>query len=185
MLRSLQIADQIARTGHMPVRRLDLIWISARNAARRELDLGVAALVEAVTLLTADVEGSTRLSQTRLNELAADYPTLDQNISEAVAAHGGVTRPVDQEVGRVSSSRSCVLATRSRALWNCSSQRWRLCGRVSVCTPAMSGCAATAPSPAPRSTRVRVCATSHTKARLCFQPPLAIWSSTSFRQIPG
>lgn len=52
MLRSLQIADQIARTGHMPVRRLDLIWISARNAARRELDLGVAALVEAVTLLT-------------------------------------------------------------------------------------------------------------------------------------
>lgn len=54
MLRSLQIADQIARTGHMPVRRLDLIWISARNAARRELDLGVAALVEAVTLLTAD-----------------------------------------------------------------------------------------------------------------------------------
>lgn len=63
MLRSLQIADQIARTGHMPVRRLDLIWISARNAARRELDLGVAALVEAVTLLTADVEGSTRLSQ--------------------------------------------------------------------------------------------------------------------------
>lgn len=76
MLRSLQIADQIARTGHMPVRRLDLIWISARNAARRELDLGVAALVEAVTLLTADVEGSTRLSQTRLNELAADYPTL-------------------------------------------------------------------------------------------------------------
>ncbi|SGC60268.1 transcriptional regulator [Mycobacterium tuberculosis] len=99
MLRSLQIADQIARTGHMPVRRLDLIWISARNAARRELDLGVAALVEAVTLLTADVEGSTRLSQTRLNELAADYPTLDQNISEAVAAHGGVTRPVDQEVG--------------------------------------------------------------------------------------
>ncbi|WP_235627578.1 hypothetical protein, partial [Mycobacterium tuberculosis] len=59
MLRSLQIADQIARTGHMPVRRLDLIWISARNAARRELDLGVAALVEAVTLLTADVEGST------------------------------------------------------------------------------------------------------------------------------
>ncbi|CKR50009.1 transcriptional regulator [Mycobacterium tuberculosis] len=60
MLRSLQIADQIARTGHMPVRRLDLIWISARNAARRELDLGVAALVEAVTLLTADVEGSTR-----------------------------------------------------------------------------------------------------------------------------
>lgn len=56
MLRSLQIADQIARTGHMPVRRLDLIWISARNAARRELDLGVAALVEAVTLLTADVE---------------------------------------------------------------------------------------------------------------------------------
>lgn len=28
MLRSLQIADQIARTGHMPVRRLDLIWIT-------------------------------------------------------------------------------------------------------------------------------------------------------------
>lgn len=94
MLRSLQIADQIARTGHMPVRRLDLIWISARNAARRELDLGVAALVEAVTLLTADVEGSTRLSQTRLNELAADYPTLDQNISESTKAVSGTISPL-------------------------------------------------------------------------------------------
>lgn len=185
MLRSLQIADQIARTGHMPVRRLDLIWISARNAARRELDLGVAALVEAVTLLTADVEGSTRLSQTRLNELAADYPTLDQNISEAVAAHGGVTRPVDQEVGsglvvaflRAGDAIACALELQLSTLAP-------MRPRVGVHTGDVR-LRATAPSPAPRSTRVRVCATSHTKARLCFQPPLAIWSSTSFRQIPG
>lgn len=184
MLRSLQIADQIARTGHMPVRRLDLIWISARNAARRELDLGVAALVEAVTLLTADVEGSTRLSQTRLNELAADYPTLDQNISEAVAAHGGVTRPVDQEVG----SGLVVAFLRAGDAIACAGTAALNVGAyAAACRCAHRRCPAARRRHHHRlrDQRVRVCATSHTKARLCFQPPLAIWSSTSFRQIPG
>ncbi|CKT08266.1 transcriptional regulator [Mycobacterium tuberculosis] len=185
MLRSLQIADQIARTGHMPVRRLDLIWISARNAARRELDLGVAALVEAVTLLTADVEGSTRLSQTRLNELAADYPTLDQNISEAVAAHGGVTRPVDQEVGsglvvaflRAGDAIACALELQLSTLAP-------MRPRVGVHTGdvRLRGDGTITGSAINESACLRDLA--H-EGQICFQPPLAIWSSTSFRQIPG
>ncbi len=129
-------------------------------------------------MLTADVEGSTRLSQTRLERASGRLLTLDQNISEANRGPWRVTRPVDSGGGSGLVVAFTVLATRSRH--GTAAQRWRLCGRVSVFTPAMSGCAATASGSA--INEVRVCATSHEDQTLLSAAALAIWSSTSFRQ---
>jgi predicted ATPase/class 3 adenylate cyclase/DNA-binding CsgD family transcriptional regulator len=51
-----------------------------------------------VTLLLADVEGSTRLWETQPDVMTDAVARLDETLSEAVAAHGGV-RPVEQGEG--------------------------------------------------------------------------------------
>jgi predicted ATPase/class 3 adenylate cyclase/DNA-binding CsgD family transcriptional regulator len=51
-----------------------------------------------VTLLLADVEGSTRLWETQPDAMKAAIERLDQTLSNTVAAHGGV-RPVEQGEG--------------------------------------------------------------------------------------
>ncbi|HEY2089045.1 MAG TPA: adenylate/guanylate cyclase domain-containing protein, partial [Mycobacterium sp.] len=51
-----------------------------------------------VTLLLADVEGSTRLWETQPAAMKPAVERLDQTLTEAVAAHGGV-RPVEQGEG--------------------------------------------------------------------------------------
>jgi predicted ATPase/class 3 adenylate cyclase/DNA-binding CsgD family transcriptional regulator len=51
-----------------------------------------------VTLLLADVEGSTRLWDTQPDEMTAAIACLDQTVSDVIAAHGGV-RPVEQGEG--------------------------------------------------------------------------------------
>ncbi len=51
-----------------------------------------------VTLLLADVEGSTRLWETQPEAMKSAVERLDQTLAEAVAAHGGV-RPVEQGEG--------------------------------------------------------------------------------------
>ncbi len=51
-----------------------------------------------VTLLLADVEGSTRLWETQPDEMAAAVARLDQAVADAIAAHDGV-RPVEQGEG--------------------------------------------------------------------------------------
>src|SRR6202165_3206184 len=63
-------------------------------------DLGVSELLPTgtVTLLLADVEGSTRLWQTQPEEITPAVARLDRNLAELVAAHGGV-RPVEQGEG--------------------------------------------------------------------------------------
>src|SRR6202165_5866488 len=63
-------------------------------------ELGVSELLPTgtVTLLLADVEGSTRLWETQPAEMTAAVARLDRVVSEAVAAHGGV-RPVEQGEG--------------------------------------------------------------------------------------
>lgn len=62
-------------------------------------DVGVNELpTGTVTLLLADVEGSTRLWETQPEVMAAAVARLDQALSEAVAAHDGV-RPVEQGEG--------------------------------------------------------------------------------------
>src|ERR1700675_3215489 len=51
-----------------------------------------------VTLLLADVEGSTRLWQTQPGEMSAAITRLDRALSDLLAAHRGV-RPVEQGEG--------------------------------------------------------------------------------------
>jgi predicted ATPase/class 3 adenylate cyclase/DNA-binding CsgD family transcriptional regulator len=63
-------------------------------------DLGVSGLLPTgtVTLLLADVEGSTRLWDTQPEEMTAAFARLDREVSDLISAHGGV-RPVEQGEG--------------------------------------------------------------------------------------
>jgi predicted ATPase/class 3 adenylate cyclase/DNA-binding CsgD family transcriptional regulator len=63
-------------------------------------DLGVSELLPTgtVTLLLADVEGSTRLWQTAPDEMTSAIANLDRTLAELVAIHHGV-RPVEQGEG--------------------------------------------------------------------------------------
>ena len=62
-------------------------------------DLAVSELpTGTVTLLLADVEGSTRLWETQPDEMAVAVAQLDQVLTDVVAAHDGV-RPVEQGEG--------------------------------------------------------------------------------------
>jgi predicted ATPase/class 3 adenylate cyclase/DNA-binding CsgD family transcriptional regulator len=63
-------------------------------------DLGVSGLLPTgtVTLLLADVEGSTWLWETQPEQMTAAFARLDQALSDLVAAHGGA-RPVEQGEG--------------------------------------------------------------------------------------
>ncbi len=63
-------------------------------------DDGVSGLVPTgtVTLLLADVEGSTRLWETASEEMTAAVANLDRTLAELVSAHHGV-RPVEQGEG--------------------------------------------------------------------------------------
>ena len=63
-------------------------------------ELGVSGLLPTgiVTLLLADVEGSTRLWETQPKEMTAAITRLNQTVSEIIASHDGV-RPVEQGEG--------------------------------------------------------------------------------------
>jgi predicted ATPase/class 3 adenylate cyclase/DNA-binding CsgD family transcriptional regulator len=81
-------------------------------------ELGVSGLLPTgtVTLLLADVEGSTQLWETRPDEMTAAFARLDAARSDLIAAHGGM-RPVEQGEGdsfvvafaRASDAVSCAL----------------------------------------------------------------------------
>ena len=76
-----------------------------------------------VTLLLADVEGSTRLWQTQPAEMTDAVARLDITLADLLAAHGGV-RPVEQGEGdsfvvafaRASDAVACALALQRAAL---------------------------------------------------------------------
>ena len=81
-------------------------------------ELGVSGLpTGTVTLLLADVEGSTRLWEAQPDEMTAAVARLDAMLADLVAAHGGV-RPVEQGEGdsfvvafaRASDGVACALA---------------------------------------------------------------------------
>jgi len=73
-----------------PTRKTPLNWS----------ELGVSGFLPTgtVTLLLADVEGSTRLWQTQPEEMTAAVSRLDRTVSDVIAAQGGV-RPVEQGEG--------------------------------------------------------------------------------------
>jgi predicted ATPase/class 3 adenylate cyclase/DNA-binding CsgD family transcriptional regulator len=82
-------------------------------------DVGVIELLPTgtVTLLLADVEGSTRLWQTQAEMMTSAVANLDRTLSEVVTAHHGV-RPIEQGEGdsfvvaftRASDAVACALA---------------------------------------------------------------------------
>src|SRR6516162_6453586 len=63
-------------------------------------DLGMSGMLPTgtVTLLLADVEGSTRLWETQPEEMAAAITRLNHVVCDVIATHGGV-RPVEQGEG--------------------------------------------------------------------------------------
>src|SRR6201996_8825229 len=63
-----------------------------------ELDVSGLLPTGTVTLLLADVEGSTRLWETRPDEMTTAIGRLNQTVSAIIAAHNGV-RPVEQGEG--------------------------------------------------------------------------------------
>jgi predicted ATPase/class 3 adenylate cyclase/DNA-binding CsgD family transcriptional regulator len=63
-----------------------------------ELDVSGLLPTGTVTLLLADVEGSTRLWETQPDEMTAAIARLNQTVAEVIAAHDGV-RPVEQGEG--------------------------------------------------------------------------------------
>jgi class 3 adenylate cyclase len=81
-------------------------------------DLGVSELVPTgtVTLLLADVEGSTRLWETQPDEMTAAFANLDRTLAQVVDIHHGV-RPIEQgegdsfvvAFGRASDAVACAL----------------------------------------------------------------------------
>ncbi len=87
-------------------------------------DLAVSELpTGTVTLLLADVEGSTRLWETQPDEMTVAVARLDQALSDLVTVHGGV-RPVEQGEGdsfviafaRASDAVACALDLQRAAL---------------------------------------------------------------------
>jgi predicted ATPase/class 3 adenylate cyclase/DNA-binding CsgD family transcriptional regulator len=87
-------------------------------------DLGVSGLpTGTVTLLLADVEGSTRLWETQPEEMSAAVTRLDGAVCNAIAAYDGV-RPVEQGEGdsfviafaRASDAVACALELQRAAL---------------------------------------------------------------------
>jgi len=129
-------------------------------------DLGVSGLLPTgtVTLLLADVEGSTRLWETQPEEMTAAFARLDHALSDLVAAHGGV-RPVEQGEGdsfvaafaRASDAVACALELQRAPL----APIWL-------------------PSTAPRGFGIWP-----TVARPCSPARPRIWSPMYFRLTPG
>jgi class 3 adenylate cyclase len=111
-----------------------------------------------VTLLLADVEGSTRLWENHPDEMTAAVAHLDRTVAHIVATHSGV-RPVEQGEGD-----SFVVAfTRASDAVACALQLQRAplapSGCASGCTPARCSCATTPTTSARQSTGRHACAT--------------------------
>jgi class 3 adenylate cyclase len=75
-----------------------------------------------VTLLLADIEGSTRLWDTQPDQMSRAVALLDRTLSELIAAHNGV-RPVEQGEGDSFVVAFRVRTTRWRVHSTCSGRR--------------------------------------------------------------
>ena len=103
--------------GRMLASMSQLEWSESADV-RSGMASGVSGLpTGTVTLLLADVEGSTRLWETQPQEMTAAIARLDATLTDLVAAHSGV-RPVEQGEGdsfvvafaRASDAVACALA---------------------------------------------------------------------------
>jgi predicted ATPase/class 3 adenylate cyclase/DNA-binding CsgD family transcriptional regulator len=72
--------------------------LATMSATDWSVDMGELLPTGTVTLLLADVEGSTRLWQSQPEEMTAAVARLDRTVCEVIAGHDGV-RPVEQGEG--------------------------------------------------------------------------------------
>jgi class 3 adenylate cyclase len=117
IIHPLPPAPELGRLGRSP--RLTLVTndFQTHTTSDRSLPTGT------VTLLLADVEGSTRLWETQPDEMAAALATMDRVLGELVISHEGVC-PVEQGEGdsfvvaftRASDAVACALALQRAAL---------------------------------------------------------------------
>jgi class 3 adenylate cyclase len=95
---------------------LEMLASMTETDPRAELNWSDVLPTGTVTLLLADVEGSTRLWETQPDAMTAAVARLDRTLSDLLAAHGGV-RPVEQGEGdsfvvafaRASEAAACAL----------------------------------------------------------------------------
>lgn len=140
-----------------------------------------------VTLLLADVEGSTQLWESRPEETAAAVAQLDRTLGEVVSAHNGV-RPVEQGEGdsfvvafpRASNAVACALALQRAPLAPLRLRIGLHTGEVRLRDPKIGPTTSAPPSTAPRG-----CANWRTAVKPCCPAQRNRWSSTSSRSAPG
>src|SRR3954447_2252579 len=94
-------------------------WPARRDTVVDRSELRMSGLLPTgtVTLLLADVEGSTRLWETQPEQMTAALALLNRTVNETIAAHEGV-RPLEQGEGdsfvaafaRASDALACALA---------------------------------------------------------------------------
>jgi class 3 adenylate cyclase len=145
-------------------------------------DLGVSGLLPTgtVTLLLADVEGSTRLWETQGAVMTAAIGRLNQIVGDVIAAHDGV-RPVEQGEGdsfvaafaRASDAVAAALELQRAPLAPIRLRIGVHTGEVEAITPVR------------RSTAPRGCAIWPTAVRPCCPERPNRWWSTGYRAAPG
>ena len=124
-----------------------------------ELDVSGLLPTGTVTLLLADVEGSTRLWETQPEEMTTAIARLNQRCRKSSPPMTACARS-NRVRATASWRRSPAPRMRWRRRWSCSARRWRRSGCGSGCIPAKSSCAMKATTPARPSTGPRGCAIS-------------------------
>ena len=134
-----------------------------------------------VTLLLADVEGSTQLWHSRPDEMTAAIANLDRTLAELVSTHHGV-RPIEQGEGdsfviafsRASDAVACALALQRAPLAPLRLRVGVHTGEVQFRDETTTGTTMSGrPSTGPRDS-----ASSRMAARRSCRAPPAIWSPT-------
>ena len=125
-------------------------------------ELGVSGLLPTgtVTLLLADVEGSTRLWETQPEQMTAAIARLNQRRVRSSSPPTTACARSSRVRATASSRPSRAPRMRWRRRWKCSARRWRRSGCGSACIPARSSCATKATTPARPSTAPRGCVIS-------------------------
>jgi hypothetical protein len=137
-----------------------------------------------VTLLLADVEGSTRLWQTQPDQMTAAVARLDHALTDLLAIHDGV-RPVEQGEGdsfvaafaRASDAVACALDLQRAPL---APIRLRVGVHTGQCNCGMKATTSDRPSTGPRG-----CAIWRMVARRCCRVRPSSWWLTGSPTVPG
>ena len=170
--------------GCFPV-RWDRILASMSETDWSDLDVTELLPTGTVTLLLADVEGSTQLWESQPTAMTAAIARLNRT---AVEAHCRARRRPPGRAGRGRQLRGRIRARQRRGgvrAGSAAAPNWRRSSCASACTPAKCSCATRATTRARRSTRPPGCAIWRTAARPSCRRPPRKWSRTGCRTMRG